>query len=105
MRTTKGGGVPTIVRCAPTFASQACCWRKSRGRFRECPAAKKHLQIFLFIKKSCIFAVSMLIQKDKKMTAGQVNAQNIKLLQGIGAIADSEPLMNRLSKYVERLLS
>ena len=65
---------------------------------------KKHLQIFLFIKKSCIFAVSMLIQKDKKMTAVQVNAQNIKLLQGIGAIADSEPLMNRLSKYVERLV-
>jgi hypothetical protein len=47
----------------------------------------------------------MLIQKDKKMTAVQVNAQNIKLLQGIGAIADSEPLMNRLAKYVERLLS
>ncbi len=70
MRTTKGGGVPTIVRCAPIF-----------------------------------FAATMLIQKDKKMTAVQVNAQNIKLLQGIGAIADSEPLMNRLSKYVERLLS
>ena len=51
------------------------------------------------------FAATMLIQKDKKMTAVQVNAQNIKLLQGIGAIADSEPLMNRLSKYVERLLS
>lgn len=70
MRTTKGGGVPTIVRCAPTF-----------------------------------FAATMLIQKDKKMTAVQVNAQNIKLLQGIGAIADSDPLMNRLAKYVERLLS
>ena len=69
MRTTKGGGVPTIVRCAPTF-----------------------------------FAATMLIQKDKKMTAVQVNAQNIKLLQGIGAIADSEPLMNRLAKYVERLV-
>lgn len=69
-----------------------------------CPAAKKHLQIFLFIKKSCIFAVSIWNQKDKKMTAVQVNAQNIKLLQGIGAIADSEPLMNRLAKYVERLV-
>ena len=38
------------------------------------------------------------------MTAVQLNAMNTELWQGIGAIADSEPLMKRLSKYVKKLV-
>lgn len=37
------------------------------------------------------------------MTAMQLNTQNIQLWQNIGAIADSEPLMKRLAKYVAKL--
>ena len=36
--------------------------------------------------------------------AGQLNTMNTQLLQGIGAIADSEPLMRRLAKYVNKLV-
>ena len=38
------------------------------------------------------------------MTAVQLNAMNTELWQGIGAIADSEPLMKRLTKYVKKLV-
>jgi hypothetical protein len=38
------------------------------------------------------------------MTAVQLNAMNTQLWQNIGAIADNEPLMRRLSKYVARLV-
>ena len=38
------------------------------------------------------------------MTATQLNALNVKLWQDIGIIADSEPLMRRLSKYVSKLV-
>jgi uncharacterized short protein YbdD (DUF466 family) len=38
------------------------------------------------------------------MTAVQLNAMNTELWQGIGAIADSEPLMKRLTKYVRKLV-
>lgn len=38
------------------------------------------------------------------MTAVQLNTLNTELWQGIGAIADSEPLMKRLAKYVKRLV-
>ena len=38
------------------------------------------------------------------MTAVQLNAQNTKLWQNIGAIADSEQLMKRLAKYVAKLV-
>ena len=38
------------------------------------------------------------------MTAAQLNAMNTELWQGIGAIADSEPLMKRLTKYVKKLV-
>lgn len=38
------------------------------------------------------------------MTAVQLNALNTELWQGIGSIADSEPLMKRLAKYVKRLV-
>lgn len=38
------------------------------------------------------------------MTAAQLNAMNTQLWQGIGAIADSEPLMKRLTKYVAKLV-
>lgn len=38
------------------------------------------------------------------MTAVQLNAQNVQLWQNIGAIADSESLMKRLSRYVARLV-
>jgi len=37
------------------------------------------------------------------MTAIQLNAMNTELWQGIGAIADSESLMRRLTKYVKKL--
>lgn len=37
------------------------------------------------------------------MTAVQVDAMNTQLWQNIGAIADSKPLMRRLSKYVAKL--
>lgn len=38
------------------------------------------------------------------MTAVQLNAMNTELWQGIRAIADSEPLMKRLTKYVRKLV-
>ena len=38
------------------------------------------------------------------MTAVQLNAMNTELWQGIGAIADSEPLMRRLTLYVRKLV-
>ena len=38
------------------------------------------------------------------MTAVQLNAMNTELWQSIGAIADSEPLMKRLTKYVKKLV-
>ena len=38
------------------------------------------------------------------MTAVQLNTMNTELWQSIGAIADSEPLMKRLSKYVAKLV-
>lgn len=38
------------------------------------------------------------------MTAVQLSAMNTELWQGIGAIADSEPLMKRLNRYVKKLV-
>lgn len=38
------------------------------------------------------------------MNAVQQNAQNVKLWQDIGAIADNESLMKRLAKYVAKLV-
>lgn len=38
------------------------------------------------------------------MTAIQLNAMNTELWQSIGAIADSESLMKRLTKYVRKLV-
>ena len=38
------------------------------------------------------------------MTAVQLNAMNTELWQSIGAIADSEPLMRRLTRYAKKLL-
>ncbi len=38
------------------------------------------------------------------MTAIQLNSMNTELWQGIGAIADSEPLMRRLTKFVRKLV-
>lgn len=38
------------------------------------------------------------------MTAVQQNAMNTEIWQGIGAIADNELLMRRLSRYVKRLV-
>ena len=37
------------------------------------------------------------------MTAAQLNAMNTELWQSIGAIADSEPLMKRLTRYAKKL--
>ena len=38
------------------------------------------------------------------MTAVQLNAMNTELWQGIGAIADNELLMKRLTRYVKKLV-
>ncbi|MBR0036460.1 MAG: hypothetical protein IJP70_02340 [Bacteroidales bacterium] len=38
------------------------------------------------------------------MTAVQINAMNTELWQSIGAIADSEPLMKRLTRYAKKLV-
>jgi len=37
------------------------------------------------------------------MTAGQLKTMNTELWQSIGAIADSEPLMKRLTRYAKKL--
>lgn len=39
------------------------------------------------------------------MTAIQLNSMNIELWQSIGAIADSESLMKRLTKYAKKLVA
>ena len=38
------------------------------------------------------------------MTAAQLNTMNTELWQSIGAIADSEPLMRRLTRYAKKLV-
>lgn len=38
------------------------------------------------------------------MTAVQINAMNTELWQSIGAIADNELLMKRLTRYAKKLL-
>ena len=38
------------------------------------------------------------------MTAVQLNAMNTELWQSIGAIADSEALMKRLTRYAKKLV-
>lgn len=38
------------------------------------------------------------------MTDVQLNAMNVELWQSIEAIADSEPLMRRLTKYAKKLV-
>lgn len=38
------------------------------------------------------------------MTAIQLNNMNIELWQSIGAIADNEPLMRRLTRYAKKLV-
>ena len=37
------------------------------------------------------------------MTAVQLNTMNTELWQSIGAIADSEPLLRRLTRYAKKL--
>ena len=39
------------------------------------------------------------------MTAVQLNAMNVQLWQNIGAIADNEPLMKQLAKYLKKLVA
>ncbi len=41
---------------------------------------------------------------NRYMTALQLDTMNTQLWQNIGAIADSKPLMKRLSSYVARLV-
>ena len=38
------------------------------------------------------------------MTTVQLNAMNVELWQSIGVIADSEPLMKRLTRYAKKLV-
>jgi hypothetical protein len=58
-----------------------------------------------------LFVVSIIIlifadanYNTDNMTAVQLNAMNTELWQGIGAIADNEPLMKRLTRYVKKLV-
>ena len=53
-------------------------------------------------KKLTIFAGR--IKHLSIMTAVQLNNMNIELWQSIGAIADNEPLMRRLTRYAKKLL-
>ena len=48
-----------------------------------------------------MFAVD--IKHTRKMTAVQLNTMNTELWQSIGAIADCEPLMRRLTRYAKKL--
>ena len=57
---------------------------------------------FVFSFFMLIFATEY--QNEEVMTDAQLNAMNTELLQGIGAIADCEPLMKRLTKYVRKLV-
>ena len=43
-------------------------------------------------------------QKNEIMTAVQLNTMNTELWQSIGAIADSELLMKRLTRYAKKLV-
>ena len=42
--------------------------------------------------------------KDNDMTAIELNAMNTELWQSIGAIADSESLMKRLTRFAKKLV-
>ena len=57
---------------------------------------------FVFSFFLLIFATEY--QNEEVMTDAQLNSMNTELLQGIGAIADCEPLMKRLTKYVRKLV-
>ena len=57
---------------------------------------------FVFSFFMLIFATEY--QNEEVMTDAQLNSMNTELLQGIGAIADCEPLMKRLTKYVRKLV-
>ena len=64
---------------------------------------KEKLFFFLY----CAHLIVPLQRKHKtgnSMTAIQLNAMNVELWQSIGAIADSEPLMKRLTRYAKKLV-
>ena len=59
---------------------------------------------FLFVISLNIFIFAFEIHYSKYMTAVQLNTMNTELWQSIGAIADSEPLMRRLTRYAKKLV-
>ena len=63
---------------------------------------KEKLFFFLY----CTHLIVPLQRKkiESSMTAIQLNAMNVELWQSIGAIADSEPLMKRLTRYAKKLV-
>ena len=63
---------------------------------------KEKLFFFLY----CAHLIVPLQRKkiESSMTAIQLNAMNVELWQSIGAIADSEPLMKRLTRYAKKLV-
>ena len=63
---------------------------------------KEKLFFFLY----CAHLIVPLQRKkiESNMTAIQLNAMNVELWQSIGAIADSEPLMKRLTRYAKKLV-
>lgn len=54
------------------------------------------------MRKNYVF-LQLKPNKEKKMTAVQLNAMNTELWQSIGSIADNEALMMRLTKYAKKL--
>ena len=63
---------------------------------------KEKLFFFLY----CAHLIVPLQRKkiESSMTAIQLNAMNVELWQSNGAIADSEPLMKRLTRYAKKLV-
>ena len=70
---------------------------------------RKLLQVIIYALLLLLFQEICLILQQKQyntriMTAVQLNAMNTELWQSIGAIADSEPLMKRLTRYAKKLV-
>lgn len=59
--------------------------------------------LFIFLFRYYVYLCS-LNKSLLDMTAIELNAMNTELWQSIGAIAESEPLMKRLTRYAKKLV-
>ena len=64
--------------------------------------SKNYYFFFVLCSLNRTFAAEY--KTENSMTAIQLNAMNVELWQSIGAIADSEPLMKRLTRYAKKLV-